>query len=246
MTENMKNDENGKDEKERKMEKSKEQPKKIKLSILDKARQQVDVELGIKDKYDREEIRSESAKRRLRKMKQTRSLLKWFRRGVFIFAAFALIYLFLRYSLYSFSTYVSEFEKNDKVLLDEFIGGFPLFSDSLGSGDKVIFYTKPDKSAVSVARIYAEAGDKIEFEEVHGIFFFKIGGKIQRQMPGLNAAEAEKCRGIVPAGHYLLVDDADADGVLVVFDSRQAGFVPRENIFARVVLVWSRASKSAQ
>ena len=239
MSENMHNDEKAQEtENEKKTEK--------KLSILDKARLQVDVDLGIKEKVDGNEIRSDVAKRRLRKMKQTRIYLAWMRRGVFIFAALALVYLFMRYSFYSFSTYVSEYEKGDKVLLDEFIGGFPVVSEKLSKENKVIFYTNPRKTAVSVARIFAVAGDKIEFEEIHGIFFFKIGGKVQRQMPGLNAAEAEKCRGIVPAGHFLLIDDADSDGVKAIFDSRQAGFIPKQNIFARVLLVWSRANNSGQ
>ncbi len=237
MSENMQNDENA-------QEPAKGNETEKKLSILDKARQQVDVELGIKDKSDGSEIRSEVAKRRLRKMKQTRNYLMWFRRGVFIFAALALFYLFMRYSFYSFSTYVSEYKKNDKVLLDEFIGGFPLFSEGLSIGDRVIFYTNPKKTAVSVGRIYAKPGDKIEFEEVHGMFFFKIDDKIQKGMPVLNAEEADKCKGAIPAGHFLLIDDADADGLKAIFDSRQSGFIPKQNIFARVLMVWSRVSEA--
>ena len=243
MSENMQNDEN---EKKQELEKTKEQPKKIKYSILDKARQQVDVDLGIKEKVDGNEIRSDVAKRRLRKMKQTRIYLAWMRRGVFIFAALALVYLFMRYSFYSFSTYVSEYEKGDKVLLDDFIGGFPLVSEKLSKDNKVIFYTNPKKTAVSVARIFAVAGDKIEFEEIHGMYFIKINGEIHRDIATLTATEAEKCKGVVPAGHFLLIDDADSDGVKAIFDSRQAGFIPKQNIFARVLLVWSRARDSGQ
>lgn len=222
----------------------KEQVKK--LSVLEKARQKVDVDLGLKDKPEGSGIKSEQAKKRMQKLKRSKKYLSWFRRGVLIFAVLTLVYLFMRYSFYSFSTFVSEFQKDDKVLIDEFIGDFPFIQESLSIEDKVMFFTKPDRTAVSVGRIYAKAGDKVEFEEVQGLYFFKLGGKIQRNIPALDAEEAKNCRGIVPKGHYLVIDDTDLGKIFTLFDSRQAGFIPRENIFARLVLVWSQASKTGE
>ena len=212
-----------------------------KLSILEKAQQKVDVDLGIKDKYDNNEIRSPQARARLQQMKRMRRMILWARRGVYIFGVLTLVYLFARYGFYTFNKPVSDFSKGDKILIDSFTSNIPLVSEGITYGDKVLFYTKPDDgSAVSLGRVFAVEGDEITFEIVGDNYFVKVNGNIDRSAPMLSTDEAKKCAGKVPEGKYLVLDDEDSDAI---FDSRQAGFIPHDNIFARISAVWSTSKK---
>jgi len=224
---------------EQKPEETQKEPVK-KMSILEKAQHKVDVDLGLKEKDPDSDIRSPQARARMRKMKQIRKMILWGRRSVYIFAVFVLVYLFSRYSFYTFKTFVSEFEKGDKVMLDTFISDIPLISESPQLHDKIAFRIKPNDPAISIGRVYATAGKNIAFQKVEDLYFLKINGEIDRDAPALSKEEAETCTGTVPEGHYFVLDDTNTDDLFAVFDSRQAGFIPQANVFARVTLVWSR------
>jgi hypothetical protein len=102
------------------------------------------------------------------------------------------------------------------------------FTDNLQITDEIIFYTREDKSAVSVGRIAGKAAAKIDFAlDENNFVHFKINGKIRKDLAEPNLSSFLLYPAVVPENSFFLLEDKVdlldvADVHLVFFNESEA------------------------
>ncbi len=148
------------------------------------------------------------------------------------------MYIYLRFSVYSFPSNISGYKKGNKVLIDTIYNTFPGLTSSLEAEDEILFFTKKDKSVINIARIAATAGDTVEIKVLKDKKYFAINGIIQKDLPLPSENTNNILLGLVPEGSFFVLQD-EIGSTRNTFDSRDFGFVDKANIYAKIIMNWS-------